>query len=307
LSPPQLQGFDLVAVIPTAEADRETDRLLGMAGPGVVLALLAGLICALLLSESLLVPLEDLGKGIAAFAARQTEVRLPVRGRDEMGRLAEAFNHMLEALGEIDLARTVQDSLVPHALPWHPGWRFDLRHHQGNRIGGTYGDVFPLPDGRLVFLIGEVHQTGVTAALVMAMAKTLAFLHVDESRPLADLLPRLDRTLGEIFSGQLLFSCCLGTIDPVSHRITLVAAGQPAIALPKGPAAQALILLGSPPLGRGSWRPPPETCFDLAVGQRLCIASRPDLLSEPHGTMDPATDPNGGTILLIDRTEGGRP
>jgi two-component system, OmpR family, phosphate regulon sensor histidine kinase PhoR len=66
------------------------------AGVLVIILLLGGL--SLIISRRISRPLEDLKRGARRFAAGDLSRRLPVPGSDELGSLAEAFNHMAEQL-----------------------------------------------------------------------------------------------------------------------------------------------------------------------------------------------------------------
>ena len=62
----------------------------------VIVLLLAAL--SFLISQRLSRPLQDLKRGALRFAGGELSRRLPVPGSDELGSLAEAFNHMAEQL-----------------------------------------------------------------------------------------------------------------------------------------------------------------------------------------------------------------
>ena len=62
----------------------------------VIVLLLAAL--SLFIAQRISRPLEDLKRGARRFAAGDLSRRLPVPGSDELGSLAEAFNHMAEQL-----------------------------------------------------------------------------------------------------------------------------------------------------------------------------------------------------------------
>jgi PAS domain S-box-containing protein len=63
-----------------------------------IAALLAALGLSLLISRSLAVPLRELVTGTAEIEHGNYAVKVPVRSRDEMGRLAQAFNDMTERI-----------------------------------------------------------------------------------------------------------------------------------------------------------------------------------------------------------------
>ncbi|RCK81732.1 MAG: Serine phosphatase RsbU, regulator of sigma subunit [Candidatus Ozemobacter sibiricus] len=221
----RLARFDLVALTPEDAILREPRRLKEAIAAGMGLALLAGVLCALLLADSLLVPLENIGQGVQALSRRDSEHRIPVRADDEMGHLAEAFNHMLETIGEIDLAKVVQDCLIPTAFPPPPGYRSDLRLAKVVSIGGTYFDHLVLPDGREMLLTGDVAGVGVGAGLVMAMAKALTFHHFAAQGEPEALLPRMGHTFMELIPTRRMMSMCLVCLDPVHHTFQAWSAG----------------------------------------------------------------------------------
>jgi methyl-accepting chemotaxis protein len=61
-----------------------------------LLALLVSFLGATLISSFFMVPISDLGEGIAAIRQRDAVFRIPRRRPDEFGFLADAFNLMIE-------------------------------------------------------------------------------------------------------------------------------------------------------------------------------------------------------------------
>ena len=78
--------------------------------------LLAALIAAYLISEKISDPLKEISKAAKSFAAGQFDVRVPVRGEDEVAELAVAFNNMAESLHNYDAMQTTFMSNVSHDL-----------------------------------------------------------------------------------------------------------------------------------------------------------------------------------------------
>jgi PAS domain S-box-containing protein len=73
-----------------------------------------------------------------------------------------------------DLARTLQDSLLPSELPVIPGVRITGRYRaaaQGQEVGGDFYDVFVIEDGRWGIAIGDVCGKGPEAAALTAFAR----------------------------------------------------------------------------------------------------------------------------------------
>ena len=78
--------------------------------------LVAALIAVYYVSERVIGPLRQISKAAKSFAAGKFDVRVPVRGEDEVAELAVAFNNMAESLNNYDTMRNSFMSNVSHDL-----------------------------------------------------------------------------------------------------------------------------------------------------------------------------------------------
>ena len=78
--------------------------------------LLAALIAVYFISEKVIGPLKEISKAAKSFASGKFDVRVPVRGGDEVAELAVAFNNMAESLNNYDNMRNSFMSNVSHDL-----------------------------------------------------------------------------------------------------------------------------------------------------------------------------------------------
>jgi two-component system sensor histidine kinase BaeS len=90
----------------------QTHTMLLAAAAALGLSLLA----AWLLSRHLLTPIRDLAAGASAIAGGDLDVRIPVRGGDELGELAHAFNTMATQLAAQETTRRTWISESSHEL-----------------------------------------------------------------------------------------------------------------------------------------------------------------------------------------------
>jgi phosphoserine phosphatase RsbU/P len=98
-------------------------------------------------------------------------------------RLAEAYAELQAAQAqiieqetlarELRLARDIQVSMLPPALPRLPGFDIGARMIAARMVGGDFYDVIPLDTERLAVVIGDVSGKGVPAALFMALVSSL--------------------------------------------------------------------------------------------------------------------------------------
>lgn len=82
------------------------------------------------------------------------------------------------------LARTLQESLLPRALPDVPGVRLTARYraaHQGQDVGGDFYDAFAIDERQWGVVIGDVCGKGPEAAALTSLARYTirAFAHAD--------------------------------------------------------------------------------------------------------------------------------
>ncbi len=82
----------------------------------VLWVLLAALIAVYFISERVIAPLREISTAAKRFASGHFDVRVPVRGSDEVAELALAFNNMAESLDNYDNMRNTFMSNVSHDL-----------------------------------------------------------------------------------------------------------------------------------------------------------------------------------------------
>ncbi len=82
----------------------------------IMLVMLAALVAVYFVTERVISPLREISRAAKSFAAGKFDVRVPVRGRDEVAELAVAFNNMAESLDNYDNMRNTFISNVSHDL-----------------------------------------------------------------------------------------------------------------------------------------------------------------------------------------------
>jgi serine phosphatase RsbU (regulator of sigma subunit) len=98
----------------------------------------------------------------------------------ERGNLTEAVEMMaVEAAlraheRDLSSAQEIQAGLLPAILPTPPGWELAVRFRPARQVAGDFYDCFELVNGlRLGFLVADVCDKGLSAALFMALMRTL--------------------------------------------------------------------------------------------------------------------------------------
>ncbi|MDZ7364122.1 MAG: SpoIIE family protein phosphatase [candidate division KSB1 bacterium] len=107
-------------------------------------------------------------------------------------------DQLLSIQQELEVARKIQQSIVPRKFPAFPGRKeFDLYAEMipAKDVGGDFYDFFLIDDDRLGFVIGDVSGKGVPAALFMAVSKTLLKATALKGLPPDECLQQINRVL----------------------------------------------------------------------------------------------------------------
>ena len=92
----------------------------------------------------------------------------------ERKRLRDQEQLYLQSLEkELNIARDIQKEFLPIEIPSVAGWEVAAFFKAAKFVAGDYYDAFILPDGNLVFLVGDVCGKGVGAALFMTLFRSL--------------------------------------------------------------------------------------------------------------------------------------
>jgi serine phosphatase RsbU (regulator of sigma subunit)/anti-sigma regulatory factor (Ser/Thr protein kinase) len=101
------------------------------------------------------------------------------------------------------VARTLQASLLPPALPHVPGIGFAAEYvPTGSEVGGDFYDVVAAGSGGWIVVVGDVSGKGVQAATVTGLVRDVIRILVDDGKPMTEVLSRVNRTLVQRGGGR---------------------------------------------------------------------------------------------------------
>ena len=149
---------------------------------------------------------------------------------------------------ELDLARQVQQSVLPRAFPLAPGYTFAARSEPARWVGGDFYDVILLDAGRIGLVVGDVSDKGMPAALHMAQTHSLLraearhqLLHAPGQPPSpAAMLRNVHRLLLDLGRPDMFVTVFCGVLDTAAQRLTYARAGHDHPLLLRGGEALAL-------------------------------------------------------------------
>ncbi len=88
-------------------------------------------------------------------------------------RLREREADLLRFKRELEIGREIQLSFLPSRLPSPLGWELVSHFQPALEVAGDFFDAFTLPHGHVALVISDVVGKGVTAALFMAIIRSL--------------------------------------------------------------------------------------------------------------------------------------
>ncbi len=130
-------------------------------------------------------------------------------------------------LREMEIARDVQQHLLPQSHPPIPGLDYAGYCRSANFVGGDYYDFLPTPEGGLLFTLGDVSGKGIAAAVLMAsMQASLRSQLVRTPVSLAALIGDLNKAAYSFTTLDKYSTLFCGLLDVRTRKLTYVNAGQ---------------------------------------------------------------------------------
>jgi serine phosphatase RsbU (regulator of sigma subunit) len=157
---------------------------------------------------------------IAAAVARQIRgyVRAALREAKLQSEL-EQINH------DLDLARSIQQGLMPARPPQLDDFEIAGWNQPANQTGGDYFDWQPLPDGQLAISIGDATGHGIGPALVSALCRAYARASFLADQKQEQILERLNTLLASDLADDRFVTFAVIFLNPANSNIKVLSAG----------------------------------------------------------------------------------
>ena len=183
------EGYCIVAVIPQGEAalSRNVSAAVLAVMETVLLAALF-VIIYVLVKKMIVDNLRRVNRALSEIAEGRLETVVDVRSHAEFDELSDDINATVDTLkryiadaaaridAELAFAKAIQHSALPSVFPPYPNRSeidiFALMD-TAKEVGGDFYDFYFIDDEHLAFLIADVSDKGIPAAMFMMTAKTL--------------------------------------------------------------------------------------------------------------------------------------
>jgi len=165
---------------------------------------------------------------------------------------------------ELEIGREIQQSFLPTNLPHLNGWEIAAYFKAAREVAGDFYDVFLLPDGNLLCVIGDVCDKGVGAALFMTLFRSLIRFtatcdwtynpDVENSPSTADQLRRIISLTNHYIAlthwdASMFATIFIGVINPHLGKFTYINCGHEPAYLIRNPDSITLLKKTGPLVG----------------------------------------------------------
>lgn len=182
----------------------------------------------------------------------------------------ELQKQTLNALNqELDLARSIQRSLMPEAFMELPGLSIGFLFLPCGQVSGDLFDVTQLADGRTVVYIIDVVGHGMPAALMTTMAKLSLTKHLNTEIPLGESMLRVNSDLRAVLKKSRYITAFCGIYTADTKTFSYCQAGHPPACLIRNDSTAEWLESGAPPFGLFDELPFPVIDCQLNPGDRV--------------------------------------
>lgn len=144
--------------------------------------------------------------------------------RATKAKLEEAMTNVNE---ELDMARHIQNTMLPKELPRMAGLELSARYIPSGVIGGDLYDAIRISDSRVALLIFDVAGHGLAAALVTAMAKMSFTKNIQAGGSPSEILWRVNQELISQLDEESYLTAFLAILDTRTRKMVFSKAGHP--------------------------------------------------------------------------------
>ncbi len=165
--------------------------------------------------------------------------RKKTKSKDELDRVTQAINQMIENLGnaasemktqariqgELDAAAIIQKACTPERLPSIDNFEIAAKFYPAREMSGDYFDIIKMDNNYVMFAIADVSGKGVSAAMYANITRVLLRdkekLHPSPIK----LLSSLNHSLGKEFHSNHFLTLSYMVLDLKTNLITYASAG----------------------------------------------------------------------------------
>jgi len=138
---------------------------------------------------------------------------------------AETKRHLAQVQHDLDIARSIQQSLLPRVRPNIHGFEIAGWNHSADETGGDFFDWKPLADGRLAVILADVTGHGIGPALLASVCRAYSRVSFDAGTSLTSTMGQINKSFGEDLSSERFATFVAAICTPDQDRVEVLSAG----------------------------------------------------------------------------------
>ena len=144
----------------------------------------------------------------------------------QRARLIEHYIEKQRMARDLEIAKEIQQNLLPHANPSIPGYEVVSYFEPCDETGGDCYDFLPVSKDRWMFMLGDATGHGVGPALVSAETRALLRSAASLSNEMSEIVQLVNKLLAQDLPGNRFTTAFLGLLDAAGHSLVYASAGQ---------------------------------------------------------------------------------
>lgn len=126
---------------------------------------------------------------------------------------------------ELDLAKEIQNNLLPKTNPLVQGWDIVGKSIPSKTVGGDYFDIIQIKQNEYLFVIADISGKGVPAAILMSNLQAIIKTLISLNLPLNELIKRVNTILFHNTTFDKFATMFIAKLDLATSELEYINAG----------------------------------------------------------------------------------
>jgi serine phosphatase RsbU (regulator of sigma subunit) len=161
------------------------------------------------------------GKDIELLVASANQSAIAI----ENARLYESEAEKNKIENDLELARKIQQGLLPKCIPEIHGLNICGQMVPAQQVGGDYFDLIPVSERKLYVIVGDVSGKGLSASLYMTKLQTMMQLACKTERSPKEILIDINKSFYETIERNWFVTLTLALFDTGKNTVKFCRAG----------------------------------------------------------------------------------
>ena len=133
--------------------------------------------------------------------------------------------------GELNVAATIQQRIIPQEMPVIPGYDVAGINIPSREVGGDYYDCIDLDDDKFALVMADVAGKGIAAALLVNTLNASLYAYLDNRTPLPEMADKLNKIIYNASPPDKFITYFITILDAKTGELDIVNAGHNPILL----------------------------------------------------------------------------